>query len=341
MNLSIDRDRARRAWRKLLIGLLLLSVLSAGSLMHIVGGPGNLLDILLNIRLDVLIASFSILFIAEIVKSWRLTLIGRLLGFRIPVKDSLLARISGRFVGVLTPAYAGATPTRAIIISAYTGLSPGNSFGLSVYESILDSFIPVFFSLLLLIPLLPDSWLSVLVALFILGMWIGGIGYASTDKIERFLRRINAPEELVCYVSGQRKLFLSAIKSSTSTRILFPTVTVTLISHAIEAYALYIVLTGHFSLVDPVSFIKAFILLEASYVLTMSPTPGGSVFFEYGLSDIMNSYSLVLWRVVFLLFSILPGAVILVAIKSVRNYIEQALVREVKDCASSTDNEDI
>ncbi len=331
MNNKIN-ERARKAWRRLILGLIILAIFSTLSLIHIVGGIGNLLTIILNIQPTVLLASFIALFIAEIIKSWRLSLIGKLMNLNIPLKDSLLARISGRFVGVLTPAYAGATPTRAIIISAYRGLSPGNSFGLSVYESILDSFIPVFFSLFLLIPLLPKSWLSVLIALFILIMWIGGIGYASTDRIENFLKRINAPEELICYVSGQRKLFLKAIRSSVSLRITIPSVLVTLISHFIEAYALYIVLLGTISLIQPVVLLKAFIFLEASYVLTMSPTPGGSIFFEYGLAGIMSSSSLVAWRIVFLLFSILPGAIIVLTIKSVRNYIEQALIREVKEC---------
>ena len=324
----------RKAWRRLLVGMLLLVVLSTISLLHILGGPRRFVEALLSIRLTVFLVSFLLLFIAEIVKSFRLTLIADLMGYRIPLKDSLIARISGRFTGVLTPAYSAATPTRAIILSAYTGLEPGRTFGFAVYESVLDSFIPVGFTLALLIPLLPRSIIPVLVALFIVFMWVGGIGYASTDRIERLLRKYNAPEDLICYIERQRRMFVDAIKETTNLHILVPSILITILSHFFEALALYFTVCNCTSSPSPTMALHALILLEASYVLTMSPTPGGALFFEYGLADLMRPGALLAWRTVFLAFSLLPGLIILLTLKPVRRYIEEALVREVHGCES-------
>ncbi len=333
-----QNERARRAWRRLVLGMIILSMLSLASLLHILGGPSGFVRAVKNINPRVFIASFTLLFLAEIVKSWRLTLIGYLMGIRVPVKDSLIARISGRFTGILTPAYAAATPTRAIIVSAYTGLEPGKSFGLAVYESLLDSFVPVTFTLILLIPLLPKSLIPVLIALFIAFMWIGGIGYVSTDRIERLMKRLGFPEEAICYVHHQRMLFVRAIKSSANPRILLPSLFVTLAAHMIEAYALYTVLTGSLIIHSLTELLKAFILLEASYVLAMSPTPGGALFFEYGLAEMMNPQSLLAWRIVFLVFSLLPGLIIVLTVKPVRRYIEEALIRDVQECSRNGEN---
>ncbi len=316
-----------------MIGLLLLLLLSTGALMHISGGPRELIRVARGVDPVVLAASFFLLSLAEIVKAWRLSLIGERLGVKIPLTVSTIARFSGRMVGVLTPAYSGATPTRSLIVSAYTGRPPGVTFGIATMESLMDTLISVTVVIVMAIPYLPESWLMLLVALCIGGSWIGGLLWARSDSFERVINRIKMPENFRCYILGQRKLFLESLREASRLGILSVSVLVTLGAHIVEAMGLLVVLkSGLYYIASPLLVLRAFLLMEATYVLSMSITPGGALFFEYGLAGLMDPRSLLTWRVVYLAFSLLPGLVIALTVSRVRRYISEALEQEIKGC---------
>lgn len=323
----------KKPWRRLLIGLVLLLFLSTGALAHIGGGPRQLARLLLSLDPLTISAAMLALFIGEIVKAWRLTFISERTGRRVPLRVSALARFSGRFVGVLTPAYTGAAPTRSLIISAYTGAPPGESFSLATMESILDTILSVIVVLLFTAPLLPESWLVFLVSLCIGASWLLGVFWAGSDGFARFIRRLRLPENLECYILNQRDLFMRGLREASRMRVLTPSLLITVLSHIIESIALLIIITKGIIIYSLGLVVKSFILMEATYVLSMSITPGGSLFFEYGLAGLLSPEDLLAWRVVYLLFSILPGLIIVVALRPVRHYIEEALEREVTDCA--------
>ncbi len=323
----------KRPWRRLLTGLILLLLLSAGALTHIGGGPRQLLQLLVSLDPRIIGFAMLALFAGEVVKAWRLTFLSEKTVKRVPLGVSLLARFSGRFVGVLTPAYTGAAPTRSLIISAYTGVPPGESFSLATMESILDTILSVLVVLVFTAPLLPESWLVFLVSICIGASWLLGVLWAGSDGFTRFIRRLRLPENLECYILNQRDLFMRGLREALRMRVLTPSLLITLLSHIFESIALLIIITESIGVTGLSLILKSFILMEATYVLSMSITPGGSLFFEYGLASLMSPRSLLAWRVVYLLFSILPGLIIVVALRPVRRYIEEALEREVTDCA--------
>ena len=327
-----------RAWKRLLLGLAVLILFSGGALIHIGGGPSRLLMLLRGMNPTVIAGAFLLLFIGEIVKSWRLSFIAGRLGYQLPVRVSALARFSGRLVGVLTPAYSGSTPTRSLVISAYTGMPPGTSFGLATMESLLDTLVSVFFTIVFTIPLLPRSWLILLVSICIGFSWIMGVLWARSNSFSRFIKSLHIPDKAKCFILRQRERFLEGLRDAARLGILTPSLLITLASHVIEAMALLVVLSSDiYSVLSVWLVLKSFILMEATYVLTMSITPGGSLFFEYGLAGLMSPASLLSWRVVYLLFSILPGLIIVLAIRSVRRYIEEAVNREeVEACEENS-----
>ena len=328
--------------RKALIGLLLLLSLSGLSLVHISGGIEGLLFAVRRARLGIVALAALILFLAEIVKAWRLVIIAERLGLRVGFWHSLLARIAGRFVGVLTPAYAGATPVRALVLSAYTRLEPGTSFGLAVAESLLDTLIPVVVAIGFSLPLLPRTWLVLLVSLCLASAWILGLLYAGSKRFERRLRRLRLPDRAVCYIMRQRSLFLEGIRGASDRRVLAPALAITLAAHLVEATALMVIL-AYRGLMRPGLGLLAysFLLLEASYVLSMSITPGGAAFFEYGLAGLMDPTSLFEWRLAYLSFSLIPGFLAVLAVRPVREYIRHALESDNEGADCDEAGEDI
>ncbi len=323
---------SRKPLQRIIYGLLFILVVTPLALIHISGGLEDFLSHIRSMSLRVLALSIFILLLAEAVKAARLTIIGEQLDLPISFTASLVARLSGRFIGVLTPAYAGATPTRAIILSAYTKHEPGTTFGLAVMESVLDTMLPVAIAIIFAIPYLPSSWLILLVAACLGAAWLLGILYARSHALEKSILKSRLPRRAKCYILEQRNLFVRWMSRVISPRVFLPALGLTIVAHIIEAIALIIVI-GEGSHITPSLIIQVFAVLEASYVLTMSITPGGAGFFEYGLAGILDPSSLIEWRLVYLAFSILPGFIIVATIKPVRSYIREAIERsEEHEC---------
>jgi len=324
------------AWKKLAVGALLMALLSGLALMGIAGGPRELAHIIASLDPALLAASFLILFVAEAVKAVRLVVLGWLEGVRIPLGWAMIARLVGRFFGVITPAYTGATPARATIVSAAARVGVGEAFAITTVESVYDSFLPVGVTLLLTIPLLPATWLPFLVSLFILFMWLGGLGWARTRSFERFLRKRLRSEKLLCYALRQREEFFQALRRSTRPRHIAATLTLTLAAHVVEALSILLLVagvSGFAQAVAPEQVFRAFLALEVSHVMVMSPTPGGALLFEYGLTGILSTGAIVAWRIVYVLFSLIPGVLLLALIGPVRRGIAEVVERGVSRCS--------
>jgi len=323
------------AWRKLVVGAAAMAALSALALTGIAGGPRELVEIVLSLDPALLAASFLILFLAELVKALRLVVLGFFEGVRIPLGWAVVARLVGRFFGVITPAYMGATPARATIVSAAARVGVGEAFAITTVESVYDSFLPVAVTLILTVPLLPATWLPFLVSLFILFMWLGGLGWARTRSFERFLRKRLRSERLLCYALRQREEFFSALKRSMRPSHVGATLSLTVAAHIVEALSILLLVagvSGFASAVVPDQVFRAFLALEVSHVMVMSPTPGGALLFEYGLTGILTAGAIVAWRIVYVLFSLIPGFMLVLLIGQVREGIVEVVEKGVSRC---------
>jgi len=112
---------------RLLVGGAFLVVLSTLSLVGVSGGPGRLAEYLASIPLDALAAALVLLLAADLVRVARLMLLARAEGARVGFRAALAARLVGRFFGILTPAYTGATPARAAVLAAMERIEPGEA----------------------------------------------------------------------------------------------------------------------------------------------------------------------------------------------------------------------
>ncbi|MCE4601192.1 MAG: flippase-like domain-containing protein [Desulfurococcales archaeon] len=323
--------------RTLIAGAVVLFTLSGLSLIHLTGGPSRLLHLVLEMDSSVVVAMLF-LFLAELVKAVRLTLFARSYGLRVPLHWALTARLVGRFFGVLTPAYSGATPARAAVIAAASNMEPGSAFGITTIESLFDTFLPIAVTLILTIPLLPATWLAFLTSLFLASLWLGGIGWVRTDRFVKFVNR-RVKTDYACYLLRQRDKFLKSMSSILRNRLVFTIgLTLTLAAHIVETYSILVL--SHSATIEPgwsmlESVWKSFLALEISNVMVMSPTPGGALFFEYGLTGVLDPALLVWWRITYVVFSLIPGLLILLLLGRVREYARSLLETEVKTCEAS------
>ena len=318
--------------RRLALGAVGLAVLSALGLLLVAGGPEELARSIRALGYESLLYGFTALFAADLVRTIRLLVIARLEGDRVRFRTALVARLFGRFAGILTPAYTGSTPARAAVISAFDGVSPGRSMAAATVESVYDSLLPVAVTLVLTLPLLPRTWLPLLVSLFIVMLWIGGLGWARTRSFERLVRD-RLPERLACIILAQREQFYSFLRANLRPRLVALVLALTVASHIIEAVGVLIITLGVGSVFSGAALLlQSFIALEVTHVMVMSPTPGGALFFEYGVASVLPPEATVHWRIVYILYSLLPGGVLLVIFPRLREYA-RGLERDGGDCS--------
>ncbi|MEB3780479.1 MAG: flippase-like domain-containing protein [Desulfurococcales archaeon] len=326
----IEVDEAR-AIRYLLAGGLLLVVLSLIGVYMIIGGIREVLVILRN--MDPLKLALGVIFIilGETVRAVRLKLIARVRNASIPLTGALIARLLGRFAGILTPASMASTPVRAGVIGSYTGLSLGESVAISISETIYDTFIPVLIAMSLGIIGLPDTWPILAISVIIAGLWAAGLSYARTPGVEEAVARYTGRRDLWCFARRQRILFLETLKSNMDQRLIATSMTLTLLAHSIESLAIGVILDWSQGL------IWWLMVLETSYVMTMTPTPGGALLFELGLNIVLTPTMTVEWRTLFVIASLLPGIVIVTLIPKLRVYLYQ-IASSIGECEEGESN---
>ncbi len=314
---------ARARWRRLGVGAALLAALSSLSLASIAGGPGRLADYVASLGGRVLGLSMLFLLLADAVRAVRLMVMARLEGSRVGFSSAMVSRLVGRFFGILTPAYTGATPARAATLAALESMEPGRAFALAALESVYDSFVPVAFTVVLTLPLLPSTILPLLVSLFILVMWIGGLGWARTKSFARIVSRAVKSERLRCYILEQRELFFRVLSRGARPPNAAPALALTIASHAIETLSVLVIVHGGLEGVSSSgvhALVLSFLALEVTHVMIMAPTPGGAILFEYGLAGFLPAEAVVHWRIVYVLYSLLPGGILLILAGRLREY---------------------
>ncbi len=322
--LLINADKLKTI-KYLVSGGLLLVSLSLLGVYLILGGIGDLLSIIAEIDPFKLVAGIVFIISGEMLRSLRLKIIARSRGVDIPLSGALIARLLGRFSGILTPASIASTPVRAGIIGSYTGLNIGESIAISITETLYDTFIPVLITISLGLIGLPHTWPLLLIALIISGLWLIGLYYARTPGIEEAIARYTGRRDLWCFARKQRMLFLKTLKSSMDQKLIVMSMFLTLLAHSIESLAIGLILEWRQGL------IWWLMILETSYVMTMTPTPGGALLFELGLAVILSPGSTVEWRTIFVVASLIPGIIIVTLTPRLRIYIYQ-VTSSISEC---------
>lgn len=320
---------------RLLAGALVLFGLSSISLIHLAGGPRDFIRLLENIDSTVIV-SVIFLFLAEIVKGIRLTVFSSTNGEPVKLHWAITSRLVANFFGILTPAYSGATPARATVLASASNMEAGTAFALTTMESLFDTFLPVGITFLLTLPLLPGTWLPFIMSLFLGFMWVGGLVWAKTERFVEFIERRFSGKGYACYLLRQREYFFNSLSAIVGNRLIFVAGGIlTLIAHLLQTYSIIVLsrillVPGSLSAVEELW--KSFLALEISNVMVMSPTPGGALFFEYGLAGVLSPSTLIWWRIVYVVYSLLPGLLILLLIGRVRSYARHVVESEVKNC---------
>ncbi len=309
----------------LAVGGLALAGLTLLGLRIVTGSVGRLLDLLASVSPSVLAQVLILIIAGEAVRAVRLVVIARVNGVGIGFWGALAARLLGRWAALLSPASAASTPLRAGVIGAYSGAGVGEATAIAIMETLYDLILPVLFALFIGIAGFPETWLLLLVAITVLGLWGAGILFARTPSVEELVLRLTGRKEWWCYARRQRLLFLSLLRGGLSYRVVLPSLLLTLLAHVVEAMAVGASIGWEGGL------IWWLIVLEASYAASMAPTPGGALVFEYGLAPLLDSRHIVAWRLAFIMAGLLPGSLIIVLVPRMRKYLED-VYRGIDKC---------
>ncbi|MEB3862254.1 MAG: flippase-like domain-containing protein [Desulfurococcales archaeon] len=309
----------------LALGAIVLVVLTILGLRLVVGPLPVVIDIILSIPPEMLLQVLAFIVAGEAVRAARLVVLARLMGHRLGLTGALIARLVGRWAALLSPASSASTPLRAGVIGAYSGMSIGAATGLAIIETIYDLILPVVMALIIGLVGLPETWILLLVSAVVAALWTLGVAFARTPTVEELVLRVTGRREWWCYARRQRLVFLEILRGGISARILAPGLLLTLVAHALEALAVGAALRWSGE------FVWWFIVLEVSYALSMAPTPGGALVFEYGLEALLDPRELVAWRASFIIAGLLPGTLILVLVPRMRAYLA-SVARGIEDC---------
>jgi len=122
-------------------------------------------------------------------------------------------------------------------------------------------------TLALTIPLLPDAILPFLVSLFIVLMWVGGLGWARTRSFARVVERVAGRRGLYCYIIRQRDLFFAALRRGARVESVGPALALTLASHLVETLSVLVLVWDSVGGGLPEALFLGFIALEVSHVM--------------------------------------------------------------------------
>jgi len=318
----------------LLISLSLIAVASIYYVYIRIAGI-DLLGLVEKNFKNVLLAS-TFIFIGEIVKALRSEYVLNKLGYRVKLKNVVIARFTGNFLGIVTPASFASEPGRVMSLAMLEAVSVQAVMAVGVLETFYDSVIlavvAFFFSLLKL----PSSILIFLSSLFILGLWLFIFGsFIFTDSlfkkiIARLERRLGKRiKDFSNRVFSRYAEFVEFTKTGLSFNLSLVSVLLTILSIAIYSLS--------FLFIDPASGIGLLELLTglvayaSSYTMQVFPTPGGSGFFEYALTITLNSRASALWRISFLLMNIIPALVILAFFVKIRHVVVENFKKSIAE----------
>jgi len=284
---------------------------------------------------NVLLAS-TFIFIAEIVKALRSEYVLNKLGYRVKLKNVVIARFTGNFLGIITPASFASEPGRVMSLAMLEAVSVQAVMAVGVLETFYDSVIlavvAFFFSLLKL----PSSILIFLSSLFILGLWIFVFGsFIFTDSlfkkiVARLERRLGKKiKDFSNRVFSRYAEFVEFTKTGLSFNLSLVSVLLTILS--IIIYSLSFLFIDPATGIGLLELLTGLVAYASSYAMQIFPTPGGSGFFEYALTITLNSRASALWRISFLLINIIPALVILAFFVKIRHVVVENFKKSIAE----------
>ncbi len=319
------RDSVRKL-EYLAVGAILMVTLSIIGMWIVVGSIGKVLSLITSIPFVILAGTLVFIVASEVVKALRLYLISRMLGVRLSFTGAVVARFMGRWAALLSPASMASTPVRAGIIGAYSGASIGEATAISILETVYDIALPLTITIVVGLLGLPSTWFLLLTSIIISGLWIAGFLFARTPTTEEIVFKLTRRRSWWCYARRQRLLFLTVIEKSMAPSIIAVSLVTTLIAHLVEALAVGVVSEWDNNLLWWI------IVLEVSYAMMMTPTPGGALLFEYGLGSLLPPRELVYWRLSYVISGIIPGTGIFLLVPRIRTYLREA-GRRIEECS--------
>ncbi len=272
--------------------------------------------------------AFTLLVFSEVIRAVRLHVILDCIGLKVSFKSVLVSRFVGNTAGLLSPGNIAAEPARVLTLASIEGL-PFEGFmagGLleSLYDFIALSSIAIMSSLVFL----PYSIPVIIVSVVVMSLWAAGLtGFIYKESIwskivDKFTKRLSS--SMRDSIFRRYKLFTRFIKENTDLKLHAICIALTIAALLVIALS-FTPLAYNSTIVTPLRILDSTLkFLEAysmGFIMSTLPTPGGSGFFEYGLNIILTPHTVALWRMTFIIFSILPTLTLVTIIARLRRKI--------------------
>lgn len=277
-----------------------------------------------------LLLSFLFLSIAEVVRAIRLYVIILFMGKKATFLSTIAARIIGNTAGIITPGNLGAEPVRVLTLASWNGEKIESLAAAGVLESFLDALVLSIIALVAGLYFFPSSLIVILVSIAILFLWFAGLtGLIFREGIwKKIVKKVTnkMPSKLQEEAINRYKLFTKIVSETINLKMNIIGIFLTLLSLFFLSLS-FLPLLG----IELSSFnqkMNNLIILGAvaysmSFVMSILPTPGGSGFFELGLDIVLPKNIVAAWRMLFILFSVVPTILLFIfAVKARRTIVE-------------------
>jgi len=283
----------------LMIAVLLIIMMAVFSI--ITENPIKVLYIIYKGNV-LLLYSFLLIILSEIVKSFRLYYIcNSSKRCKLNFIEAVEIQFNGFFAGTITPGNFGGVPTVAGLINKYTQSPMGEAFGISSLQSFFDGIIPSIISFILSLYYLPKSIGITIFSLSTIIFWILVFNVNIKNFFMKLISKIGK-DSLKQKVIYEIDKFQNLLKIIGNKKLIINSIAITLIAYIIQIFSIKVLLEN----LD-ISFLNIFIALMFNYSMATFPTPAGEGGTEYGLSLLLPLNVVILWRLTYVLSGLLSG----------------------------------
>ena len=249
-----------------------------------------------------LLYSFLLIILSEIVKSFRLYYIcNSSKRCKLNFIEAVEIEFNGFFAGTITPGNFGGVLTVAGLINKYTQSPMGEAFGISSLQSFFDGIIPSIISFILSLYYLPKSIGITIFSLSTIIFWILVFNVNIKNFFMKLISKIGK-DSLKQKVIYEIDKFQNLLKIIGNKKLIINSIVITLIAYIIQIFSIKVLLEN----LD-ISFLNIFIALMFNYSMATFPTPAGEGGTEYGLSLLLPLNVVILWRLTYVLSGLLSG----------------------------------
>jgi uncharacterized protein (TIRG00374 family) len=249
-----------------------------------------------------LLYSFLLIILSEIVKSFRLYYIcNSSKRCKLNFIEAVEIEFNGFFAGTITPGNFGGVLTVAGLINKYTQSPMGEAFGISSLQSFFDGIIPSIISFILSLYYLPKSIGITIFSLSTIIFWILVFNVNIKNFFMKLISKIGK-DSLKQKVIYEIDKFQNLLKIIGNKKLIINSIVITLIAYIIQIFSIKVLLEN----LD-ISFLNIFIALMFNYSMATFPTPAGEGGTEYGLSLLLSLNVVILWRLTYVLSGLLSG----------------------------------